>query len=218
MGSIYFQLVLSLTHRPDFYSSTEVLYLSTGLTVHRPKYQKKATLIPDFCREVCGFFTYKSSVCWAEEYQKGWKTAYISKKQYRWHCINGIVSICVLTLIIVLLQIAVQRFAFFKMSIAFQNSGFAFCERGFAKSEEGLQNSNGVCKRVVRCSVLIDIWRDRIFWRGIFFMIDLLLFQSFLRPICNLSLWSGSGCALNGKAVTELRTLAGVFHRFRYAA
>jgi hypothetical protein len=54
--------------------------------------------------------------------------------------------LCVLTLIIVLLQIAVQRFAFFKMSIAFHNSGFAFCKRGFAKSEVGLQNSMGVCK------------------------------------------------------------------------
>jgi len=59
---------------------------------------------------------------------------------------------CVLTLIIVSLQIGFQRIAFCKMSIANQKSRIAFCKTRIANLKEGLQNSKGVCKRVVMSS------------------------------------------------------------------
>ena len=69
-----------------------------------------------------------------------------------YYCINSVDFLCVLTLIIVSLQIAVQRFAFFKMRIAFQKSSIAFSKTRIANLKEGLQNSKGVCKRVVMSS------------------------------------------------------------------
>lgn len=60
--------------------------------------------------------------------------------------------LCVLTLIIVLLQIGFQRIAFFKMSIANQKSRIAFYKTRIANLKEGLQNSKRVCKRVVMSS------------------------------------------------------------------
>ena len=66
-----------------------------------------------------------------------------------YYCINPIVFICVLTLIIVSLQIGFQRIAFFKMNIAFQKLRIAFRKSRIANLKEGLHNSKVDCKRVV---------------------------------------------------------------------